>query len=581
MVYHKINSSIDLNFKKTTKPEDDTMYLATGLGERRRPPRTGQSSNMFVSSNPRLGERWRLSGPAPSYRPPIDKGGQPVDDSHGHHLLTILAGPSRWQTYLTQAMANRATTVPRNFFRVVTSVSSQVPRHLQHLFGRGSGGSMVGGTIDRWTRTIYMVPAPGLRQETRLEYALHEAVHLFADPHAPTAAACPAPCIGTFQRRYGNGFGEGLTQVITEDIMNAQGISRYYRDRPYDVYTAPVREVVRIFGVDLMARAYFFGDVASLMTAMDARWRNRWQQVAGLTTAQNPNGALAEIKRLEDAYAARLRQMIQQGPRGDFPTPSRTRMFAGFGFTPTPRRLSPQPRPPRLSFLTIDNFDVQKSTIKPEMRPVLAGFVDHVKASWQSAGQVIGVVRLKGHTDSTGPEAFNRGLGDRRAEAVKQQILALLGPFINRVLVEIEASPGKAQPRADNRTAAGRAANRRVEIFIEGPIPPAPDWPGGKGKTTKWPPDIPDPDKGEVWDQLRFKRGMPEDALRGRSVQEFLMDLCAPVFGKHCKDLIDKAIDKGCEGIAALLEQFGGRVTGAQKEEVMQRCREAAGRRVR
>jgi hypothetical protein len=113
MVYHKINSSIDLNFKKTTKPEDDTMYLATGLGERRRPPRTGQSSNMFVSSNPRLGERWRLSGPAPSYRPPIDKGGQPVDDSYGHHLLTILAGPSRWQTYLTQAMANRATTVPR------------------------------------------------------------------------------------------------------------------------------------------------------------------------------------------------------------------------------------------------------------------------------------------------------------------------------------------------------------------------------------------------------------------------------------------------------------------------------------
>jgi outer membrane protein OmpA-like peptidoglycan-associated protein len=558
------------------------MYVATGLGEERRgPSRAGKSSNMLLPRNPRLGERWHLSGPAPSYRTPIDKGGQPVDDSHGHHLLTILAGPSRWQTFLTQAMANRATTVPRNFFRVVTSVSSQVPGNLQRLFARGSGGRMVGGTIDRLTRTIYMVPAPGLRRETRLEYALHEGVHLFADPQAPTAAACPAPCIGTFQRGYGPGFGEGLTQVITEDIMDAQGISRYYRDRPYDVYTTPVREIVRIFGLDRMARAYFFGDVASLTTAMEARWGNRWQQVAGLTTTQNPKQALAEIKRLEDAYAARLRQMIQQGPKGDFPTPSRTRMFAGFGFTPTPRRLSPQPRLPRLSFLTIDAFDVRKFTIKPEMRPVLARFVDHVKMSWQSAGTAIGVVRLKGHTDSTGPEAFNRGLGDRRAEAVKQQILALLGPFTNRVLVEIEASPGKAQPRADNRTAAGRSANRRVEIFIERPIAPTSDWPGGKGKAIKWPPDIPDPDKGEVWDQFRFKRGIPEDALGGRSIQEFLTDLCAPVFGNSCKDLIDKAVDKGCEGIAALIEQFGARATGAQKKEVIQRCREAVGTRVR
>ena len=185
---------------------------------------------------------------------------------------------------------------------------------------------------------------------------------------------------------------------------------------------------------------------------MKARWSDRWQQVAGLTTVKNSNGALAEIKRLETAYAAaaRLRQMIQQGPRGDFPTPSRTRMFAGFGFTPTPRA-RPQPQPPRLSILTIDSFDVQKSTIKPEMRPALAGFVDHVKASWQSTGQSIGVVCLKGHTDSTGLEAFNRGLGDRRAEAVKQQILALLGPFINRVLVEIRSA---RERRSRGRTIA-------------------------------------------------------------------------------------------------------------------------------
>lgn len=534
---------------------------------------------MFVRNHTRLDGHWHLSGtPTPPYRPPIDKGGQPVDDSHGHHLLTILAGPSPWQPYLTRAMANRATTVPKNFFRIVTSVSSQVPKHLQHLFGRGSGGTMVGGTIDRWTRTIYMVPAPGLRQETRLEYALHEAVHLFADPHAPTPAACPAPCIGTFQRRFGDGFGEGLTQVIAEDIMNAQGISRYYRDRPYDVYTGPVREVIKIFGIDLVGRAYFFGDVAPLTTAMNARWGTGWQQVAGLTTAKDPQRAIAEIARLEAERARRIQQMMRQAPKGDFPTPSRTRMYAGFGYTPMSRRLNPQVRPPQLSFLTLDNFDNEKAVLKPEMRRVLAGFVTHVKASWQTPGQAIGVVRLKGHTDSTGSEAFNLGLGDRRAEAVKQEIVALLGPFINRVLVEIEPSPGKARPRADNRTPAGRAANRRVEMFIEGPIPPAPPWPG---RTIKWPPDVSDPDKGETWDQFRFRRGMPDGPLGGRSVQEFLMDLCAPVVGSRCKDLVDKAIDKGCDGIVALLGQFGARVNDQQKENILSRCREAANRRVR
>ena len=536
---------------------------------------------MFVNRHPGFGGRWQFAGPAPAYRPPISNGGQPVDDSHGPHLLTILAGPSRWQAHLTKAMASPATAVPKHFFRVVTSVSGQVPKHLQHLFRPGSDGSMIAGTIDRWTRTIYMVPAPGLRQETRLEYALHEAVHLFAAPHAATAATCPAPCIGAFQRRYGDGFGEGLTQVITEDIMEAQGISRYYRDRPYDVYTGPVRAMVKSFGVDLVGRAYFFGDVAPLVTAMDVRWGPAWQHVAARTTMKDPKGALATIKRLEDAYEARMRQMIQQGPRGDFPAPSRTHMYAGFGFTPAPRRLSPQPLPPQLTFLTIDNFEVGKATVKPEMKAVLAPFVNHVKASWQSQGHAIGVIRLKGHTDSTGPDNFNRDLGNWRAEAVKREIVGLLGPLINRVLVEVEPSPGEAQPRAANTTPRGRAANRRVEISIQGPIPPAPEWPGGKRKPIKWPPDISDPDKGEEWDKFRFKRGMPNDSLRGRSVQEFLTELCEPLLGKRCKDVIDKAVGKGCEGIAALIKELGGRVSGAQKEEVMKRCREAASRRIR
>ena len=81
-----------------------------------------------------------------------------------------------------------------------------------------------GGTIDRWTRTIYMVPGPGPAgpDAARVPPSTSACI-LFAHPHAPTQPQCPRPCIGTFQARFGHGFGEGLTQVIAEDIMADAG----------------------------------------------------------------------------------------------------------------------------------------------------------------------------------------------------------------------------------------------------------------------------------------------------------------------------------------------------------------------
>lgn len=264
-------------------------------------------------------------------------GGLPVGEGDAHHLLTILEGPSSYQSYFKRAMANRATTVPKRFLRIVTSVRSQVPKHLQHLFVR-SGGRMVGGTIDRWTRTIYALAAPGLRFETRLEYALHECVHLFANPHAPNSQQCPAPCIGTFQHEFGTGFGEGLTQVITEDIMDKQSISLNPHDRPYEDFAAVMRAVIPVFGLDAMARAYFFGEVQSLRTSMEARWGTNWRAVAGHTTTGNKKRALAQIRQLEAAYKVRMEaeeavkkrmeDLIRKSPKGDFPTPTKARSLA-------------------------------------------------------------------------------------------------------------------------------------------------------------------------------------------------------------------------------------------------------------
>lgn len=71
-------------------------------------------------------------------------------------------------------------------------------------------------------------------------------------------------------------------------------------------------------------------------------------------------------------------------------------------------------------------------------------------------------VQLEGHTDSTGPEAYNMGLSERRAQAVKNHL----------VEQGIDASHlttigfGEANPIAPNDTAAGRAQNRRVGFTI-------------------------------------------------------------------------------------------------------------------
>ncbi|MCC7125152.1 MAG: hypothetical protein IT178_09905 [Acidobacteria bacterium] len=268
-----------------------------------------------------------LSAPPSGYTPPFNTGGHPVGEDDARHLLTILAGPSPYQKYLAIAMARHATTVPSRFFRIVTNVGSQVPRHLRHLF-RSSGNRTVGGTVDRWTRTVYVLPAPGLRDQTRLEYALHECVHLFAHPHVPVQGQCPQLCIGTFQARFGTGFGEGLTQLITEEIMKAQRIRLYYRDRPYAAFTPVVRDVVTAFGLDAVARAYFQGDVDSLQTSMEARWGINWRAVAGATTAGTTDRARRHIEQLEGAYRQRLQQLIRQGPRGDFPTPNRQQSIA-------------------------------------------------------------------------------------------------------------------------------------------------------------------------------------------------------------------------------------------------------------
>jgi outer membrane protein OmpA-like peptidoglycan-associated protein len=100
------------------------------------------------------------------------------------------------------------------------------------------------------------------------------------------------------------------------------------------------------------------------------------------------------------------------------------------------------------------SFDVGRADIKPQMRPVL----DEVGRALEPGVRIT----IVGHTDSTGGDAINDPLSRERAQSVRDY-LAARGMPAERVSVQ---GRGSREPVATNDTDSGRAANRRVEVFL-------------------------------------------------------------------------------------------------------------------
>jgi OOP family OmpA-OmpF porin len=72
---------------------------------------------------------------------------------------------------------------------------------------------------------------------------------------------------------------------------------------------------------------------------------------------------------------------------------------------------------------------------------------------------------LVGYADSIGPEEYNLGLSNRRADSVAASLMNNYGVSQNQIVVNWY---GEANPVASNDTAEGRAMNRRVEVAVGG-----------------------------------------------------------------------------------------------------------------
>lgn len=103
-------------------------------------------------------------------------------------------------------------------------------------------------------------------------------------------------------------------------------------------------------------------------------------------------------------------------------------------------------------------FDFNKSDVKENSQADIKSLADFMKQYPQTTTTV------EGHTDAIGSDAYNQGLSERRANAVRDVLVNQHGIASSRVS---SVGYGESRPVADNDSESGRATNRRVEAEVE------------------------------------------------------------------------------------------------------------------
>lgn len=103
-------------------------------------------------------------------------------------------------------------------------------------------------------------------------------------------------------------------------------------------------------------------------------------------------------------------------------------------------------------------FPINRAAVSPDAQSLIDQAIAELKAENRGV-----FFEIEGHTDSTGPEAYNLKLGEDRAMAVRNYLHDQHNIALNRIEL---ISYGEAKPVVDNKSRANRAQNRRVVIKV-------------------------------------------------------------------------------------------------------------------
>jgi len=222
----------------------------------------------------------------------------------------------------------------------------------------------------------------------------------------------------------------------------------------------------------------------------------------------------------------------------------------------------PAPVTEKVTFAADVFFDAGRATLRPEAETRLDAFVG------RASGINLDVVVVVGHADLREKGGAAQNLSEQRAAAVKA-FLVRRGLEGNRVYAE---GKGASQPVADNRTAEGRAKNRRVEIEVAGtrsrkpgdPTNP-PTGPCPTDKMAKFP--WPDPPQPTVTDTLAHALLLGPTLGKTASMRDVADRLESAV--RAAGYLNPKLLGVGCDGFAMVLDlerirDDGSRMAGDQ-----------------
>lgn len=210
---------------------------------------------------------------------------QVEDDFTG--VCQLLAGPSRWQKFISPNIGPAIKKYPGRTFNIASAL----------VFKQQNFDPVTMGYTDKVKGEMRFLQLSDVSPYTYMIFTLHEMVHWVSHPPQQGTKITVWGTLGA------EGLGEGLTQVVTEDILDDQNVSLGQKGI-YSERVAIVRKLIERFGIQPFGEALFGGRYQSLKPLSDT-YQLGFNQIRTLANANNSKKAIECIDNLNRAFDAR------------------------------------------------------------------------------------------------------------------------------------------------------------------------------------------------------------------------------------------------------------------------------------